>query len=491
LSGRPKATLGSEARRDASGTIQHAERRAEPGDSNRSRGYPQNPQMICRLIYNHILDTNYAISTPAKLPSPIRQESFSMRHFSSIWTALVSLAALLLLLQGCATPPRLAAVPVQDTTRAEIPGIPNARYWVQTDIEPFIRDAIASAQRERAYLARTGHQGPLPPIHFLAVSGGGDDGAFGAGLLVGWTETGTRPEFKGVTGVSTGALIAPFAFLGPDEDKTLREMYTTIGPANILLPRGLLAAITSDGLADNGPLLELISRQVNAEFLARIAREYQEKGRLLLIGTTNLDARRGVIWNMGEIAMAARDNPKALDLFRKIMLASAAIPGAFPPTMIDVEVNGKPYQEMHVDGGTQAQVFLYPPRMFDLIRQEGAKIPPRARSVYIIRNARLDPDWASVERSTLTIAGRAISSLIQSQGLGDLYRIYLTAQQDRLDYNLAYIGADFNAEHKEDFDTAYMRALFDYGYQLGRKGYPWQKTPPGLPSPRVNNRDSK
>lgn len=148
--------------------------------------------------------------------------------------------------------------------------------------------------------------------------------------------------------------------------------------------------------------------------------------------------------------------------------------------MIDVEVDGKPYQEMHVDGGAQAQVFLYPPRMFDFIRQQGVKVLPRARSAYIIRNARLDPDWAMVERSTLTIAGRAISSLIQTQGLGDLYRIYLTAQQDNLDYNLAYIGADFNAEHKEDFDTAYMRALFDYGYQLGRKGYPWQKAPPGM-----------
>ena len=403
-----------------------------------------------------------------------------MHQRSSIWTIFLSLIALLLLLQGCATPPRLAAVPLQDTTRAEIPGIPNARYWVQTDLEPFIRDAIASTQREKAYLARTGHQGPLPPINFLAVSGGGDDGAFGAGLLIGWTETGTRPEFKGVTGVSTGALIAPFAFLGPEEDAKLREVYTTIGPANILKPRGLLAALTSDGLADNSPLFELISRHINAEFLARIAQEYQEKGRMLLIGTTNLDARRGIIWNMGEIAMAARDNPKALELFRKIMLASAAIPGAFPPMMIDVEVNGKPYQEMHVDGGAMAQVFLYPPRMFDRIRQEGVKIAPRARSVYIIRNARLDPDWATVERSTLTIVGRAISSLIQSQGLGDLYRIYLTAQQDRLDYNLAYIGADFNAEHKDDFDNAYMRVLFDYGYQLGRKGYPWQKTPPGL-----------
>ena len=148
--------------------------------------------------------------------------------------------------------------------------------------------------------------------------------------------------------------------------------------------------------------------------------------------------------------------------------------------MIDVEVNGQPYQEMHVDGGAQAQVFLYPPRLFDLIRQQGVKVAPRERSVYIIRNARLDPDWAAVERSTLTIAGRAISSLIQTQGLGDLYRIYATAQQDGLDYNLAYIGADFNAEHKEDFDATYMRALFDYGYQLGRKGYPWQKTPPGM-----------
>jgi hypothetical protein len=401
-----------------------------------------------------------------------------MRHCSLIRMTFVFLATLLLLLQGCATPTRLAAVPVQDTTRAEIPGVPNARYWVDTDIEPFIRDAIASAQRERDYLARTGHQGPLPPIHFLAISGGGDDGAFGAGLLVGWTETGTRPEFRGVTGISTGALIAPFAFLGPEYDDELRTVYTTIGPPDVLKPRGPLAALTSDGMADNSPLFELISRHVNAEFLARIATEY-EKGRLLLIGTTNLDARRPVIWNMGAIAAAARDNPEALDLFRRIMLASAAIPGAFPPTLFDVEVDGQPHQEMHVDGGAMAQVFLYPPRMFDLMRQQGKKVPERARSVYVIRNARLDPEWATVQRSTLSIAGRAVSSLIQTQGLGDLYRIYSTAQRDGLDYNLAYIGADFNTPRKEDFDNEYMRALFDYGYQLGRKGYPWHKTPPG------------
>jgi hypothetical protein len=148
----------------------------------------------------------------------------------------VFLAILLLLLQGCAAPTRLAAVPVQDTTRAEIPGVPNARYWVDTDIEPFIRDAIASAQREGDYLARTGHQGPLPPIHFLAISGGGDDGAFGAGLLVGWTETGTRPEFRGVTGISTGALIAPFAFLGPEyDDVCTNGVWSCVLPDDVLL----------------------------------------------------------------------------------------------------------------------------------------------------------------------------------------------------------------------------------------------------------------
>jgi predicted acylesterase/phospholipase RssA len=160
---------------------------------------------------------------------------------------------------------------------------------------------------------------------------------------------------------------------------------------------------------------------------------------------------------MGAIARAARDNPQALDLFRRILLASAAIPGAFPPTMIAVEVNGKPHEEMHVDGGTSRQLFLYPVNLRDAAQQEHIRVfAERPRKAYLIRNARLDPDWASVERSTLTIAGRAISSLIQTQGVGDLYRLSLLAQKDRLDFNLAYIGADFTAEHQEDFDTKYM-----------------------------------
>ena len=396
----------------------------------------------------------------------------------------VLLAALLLLLQGCAIPSRLSAVPVKETTRAEIPGIPNARFWVDADLNPLIREALTEFEREEVEWLREGQRDPLPPAHYLAISGGGDNGAFGAGLLVGWTQAGDRPTFKLVTGVSTGALIAPFAFLGPEYDETLRAVYTQVTPQDIATPRGLLAAITSDAIADNQPLFRLISKYFTQNLLARIAQEHQ-KGRMLFIGTTNLDARRPVVWNMGAIAEAAANHPQALELFRRILLASAAIPGEFPPVMFDVEVDGQPYQEMHVDGGAMRQVFLYPANLSDTARQEGREVfAQRVRKAYVIRNARLDPDWATVERSTLTIVGHAISALIQTQGIGDLYRLYLLAQKDGLDFNLAYIGADFTVEHQEDFDQKFMRELFDYGYQLGKKGYPWQKAPPGLTMPK-------
>ena len=197
----------------------------------------------------------------------------------------------------------------------------------------------------------------LPPVNYLAVSGGGDNGAFGAGLMNGWTETGTRPEFKMVTGVSTGALIAPFAFLGSDYDATLREVYTTMTPEKVYRARGFSAALYDDAMADTTPLSQVIAGYADQKMFDAIAREYQ-KGRLLMIGTTDLDAQRPVIWNIG--ALAASGHPGALDLFRKILRASAAIPGAFQPVLIDVEIDGRKYQEMHVDGGAIAQLFLYP-----------------------------------------------------------------------------------------------------------------------------------
>ena len=395
----------------------------------------------------------------------------------SALATLIGLAAVILA-SGCASPTRLDAVPENLQNQAQIPGLEGVRYRIGNpdDQAEMARESMASFEREQAHLAASGHKGPLPPAVYLAISGGGDHGAFGAGLLNGWTATGNRPTFKLVTGVSTGALAAPFAFMGPAYDAMLKEVYTTISAKDIVEPRGILAALTDDAMADNKPLLNLIKKYVNRELLDGIAAEYA-KGRILLVGTTDLDARRGIIWNMTKIATIK--DPKALELFQTLLVASAAIPGAFPPTLIDVEVGGKPYQEMHVDGGATAQVFVYPPSLNikESARKHGIV---RERRAYIIRNSRLDPDWAQVERGAMPIAGRAISSLIQTQGLGDLYRIYLTTQRDGVDYNLAYIPASFNAPHREEFDTEFMRQLYALGYDMAAKGYPWQKGPPGF-----------
>lgn len=390
------------------------------------------------------------------------------------------IAAVLLLVQGCASgPTRLEAVPYALTAKAEIPGMPGVRYVAGGDMTEFTRVGLEALRREQEYLAKQGYKGPMPPAVYVAISGGGDNGAFTAGLMNGWTATGTRSEFKLVTGISTGALIAPFAFLGPKYDATLKEVYTTISPKDVLEPRSLLGGFFSDAMADNAPLWKLTRKSVNEDMLKAIAAEYA-KGRFLLIATADLDARRPIIWDMGKIATYG--GQKALDLFVSVMIASASIPGGFPPTMIEVEVDGKRYQEMHVDGGVMAQVFAYPAgiRINEVVAAAGVT---RERTLYVIRNAKLDPDWAHVERKTMSIAGRAVASLIHSQGIGDLYRIYATAQRDGVDFNLTFIPSTFNVPHKEEFDNEYMRQLYDVGYDFAVKGLPWIKVPPGFAPP--------
>jgi predicted acylesterase/phospholipase RssA len=360
--------------------------------------------------------------------------------------------------------------------QAVIPGVPEVRYRVGFDTDKLMSEAKESMRKELAWRARDDVPDLPPTVNFLAISGGGDNGAFGAGLLNGWTKAGTRPEFKLVTGVSTGALIAPFAFLGSEYDSYLEDFYTKTVPKDILIKRPLYSILTSDSLSDNSPLWLRVEDEVTRELLDAIAAEY-EKGRLLAVGTVDLDARQGYIWNMGKIA--SNPDPRALDLFRAIIIASAAIPGAFSPVMIDVEAGGEAYQEMHVDGGTLAQVFVYPPsvNVKQLAREAGTG---RERVLYILRNSRLDPEWASVDRRVMSIAQRAIASLIHSQGLGDLYRIYLTTRKDDVDYNLAFIPPTFKEPHRELFDTEYMRALYKTAYDMALEGYPWAKGPPGF-----------
>lgn len=398
--------------------------------------------------------------------------------------ACLAMAISLITVTACSAPERGPAVPQADTARAVPLGISNARFFADGDPKPLIQEALRALEREEAALrtaitARPGRTGMnLPPVNYLAVSGGGDNGAFGAGLLNGWTETGTRPEFKMVTGVSTGALIAPFAFLGSDYDAALREVYTTMTPEKVYRPRRLLAAaLFDDAMADTAPLAQVIEGYANQKMFDAIAREYQ-KGRMLLIGTTDLDAQRPVIWNIG--ALAASGHPGALDLFRKILRASAAIPGAFPPVLIDVELDGRKYQEMHVDGGAIAQLFLYPASLD--VSKSGVR---RVRHAYIIRNARLDPDYAASERRTLSIAGRAINTMLAASGQNDVLRTYFITLRDGVGYNLAYIGADFKAPKTSEFDQVYMNALYQYGYRQAKSGQAWHKAPPGLEAPTM------
>ncbi|MGO9603541.1 MAG: patatin-like phospholipase family protein [Candidatus Binataceae bacterium] len=411
------------------------------------------------------------------MKSPAPSTSDAVHNRPSDLNAQLGEAWLTRLVGWCFGYRREAPAPEDLTEHVTVLGIPNARFWADSQGAALAKEAEKALDRERTALAKQeGWDGRLPPAHFLAISGGSDDGSFGAGLICGWSDTATMPVFKLVTGVSTGAMIAPFAFLGPSYMGVLRTVYTKIGPADVLKRRGVHSAVFGEALADTTPLYGLITRYINEQALAQIAAEYN-KGRLLLIGTASLDAQRPVIWNIGAIADSGR--PGALELIRKVILGSASIPGAFPPIMIDLEADGHRYQEMNVDGGVVSQAFLYPMDLGMRVDLRSKELG-RERHGYIIRNSRLDPEWASVNRRFLTISGRAIATMIHYIGYNDLVRIYNTAKHDGIDYNLAYIEPDFPNIKHEKFDPSYMNALFDLAYEKGRGGFPWRKAPPIL-----------
>jgi predicted patatin/cPLA2 family phospholipase len=380
-----------------------------------------------------------------------------------------------LLMSGCATSYKRNPLPEAYGDIAQIPYIPYARFWgdkvpswLQEKIDD-IKEEIRQSESDTKYISSD----------YLAISGGGANGAFGAGMLVGWTTAGSRPEFRVVSGISTGAIIAPFAFLGPRYDAQLKKLFTTISTKDILEKRSLFSILTADSASDTTPLREMLEDVIDVKVLEDIVVEH-DKGRRLLIGTTNLDANRPVIWNIGIIAKSGA--PNALKLVRKILLASASIPGLFPPVYIEVEADSHRYDEIHVDGGTSSQVFLYPASldMRWMMRQVGLKGKSR---IFVIRNSRIEPDWKTIKPKIFPILNRSISSLIRTQGIGDLYRIYLSAQRDGMDYNVAFIPSDFKEEPKEEFDPEYMGKLFDLGYEMAQNGFQWKKTPPGFEPP--------
>ncbi len=373
-------------------------------------------------------------------------------------------------LSACSTFSNRVAVPESLTANAIVPSLTDVRFYA--DAPPLSNAqlkqiAIPLKQRMRA------HPDKNRTLDILSLSGGGSDGAFGAGLLNGWSQSGKRPKFDVVTGVSTGAIIAPFAFLGPAYDPQLKEIYTTLSTKQVLQANILSGLFGGPALTDNSGLITMIAKYATHDLLNKIGQEHL-KGRFLLIGTSDLDSQRGIIWDIGKLANS--NHPQKLKLFRKIILASTSIPGAFPPVRFDVEANGKTYTELHVDGGISSQVFLYPssfsPRRLDALL--GIK---RKRRVFVIRNSTVTPQYDVTEAKLLEISTRSISTLIKNQGIGDLYRVYALAKRDGLDYNLAYVPPSFTLKKQDVFDTKYMQALYKVGEQMGRTGNFWHKSP--------------
>jgi hypothetical protein len=329
-----------------------------------------------------------------------------------------------------------------DQAVAIIPGIPDARFW---------------ADSEKDFLAVL----PATPGPWLALSTGGGDGAFGAGLLNGWSESGKRPEFSVVTGVSTGALMAPYAFVGAAQDPGLKRAYTEYNAGDIFED-----VKTPESLVDTWPLKRLIAKEVTPELLAQVA-EAHKRGRRLLVATTNLDAQRGTVWNMG--AIAAKGDDAALKLFRDVLAASTAIPGLFPPVMIDVEVNGKKTQEMHADGGLSGQVFVAPESILNT--SSTTRLP--ASELYLIANNRLTPEFQTTERSLIFVFGHAIAVGVQSMLRMNIDRAYGMAKRNGIPFYLSYPALGADQQGKGAFDPEFMRGLFENGVARGKSAQPF------------------
>jgi predicted acylesterase/phospholipase RssA len=326
----------------------------------------------------------------------------------------------------------------QDQQSAEIPGFPGVRFWASSDED--YRRAI-----------------PTKPGPWLALSSGAEDGAYGAGFLSGWNSAGTRPEFAVITGVSTGALLGVYAFAGSKYNGVLQAISTSMNASDIFEIRA-----TPESLLDTWPLQRLVEKNVTAELLADVAAQYR-RGRRLFVVTTNLDAGRAMVWDMG--AIADKGGEQALELFRKVLLASASIPAAFPPTLIEAEVNGRRFLEMHVDGGVNGPIYVAPESY--LLSTSGRQLP--MLQLNIVMNGKVTTEFSKTERSTAIILARSFSLALKLGARAELFLLEQAAQRDGVDLNVVMVEPDFYKKERGAFDPEYMRALFDHGFKKGRK----------------------
>jgi predicted patatin/cPLA2 family phospholipase len=368
-----------------------------------------------------------------------------------------SVLNVVLILAGCGSLPRTPYT-VADAASSQVLDLTELRNYTDEPASSFLKET---------------HEGSSKgAVTYLALSGGGADGAYGAGVLNGWTAAGTRPKFTVVSGVSTGALIAPFAFLGSAYDATLRDVYTT-GIAESLIDKpNIINIFFRSGLFENARLRELVAGYVDQRMLAAIAAEHA-KGRGLFIVTTNLDTQRTVIWDMGRIA--AIGSPQALSLFRDVVAASASIPVVFAPVLIDAEANGHHFQEMHADGGVTEPVLTLPEAF---LLRNGALTRGLRMNIYILINNTVERDFQLVPNSTIDIAARASASVTKTQTRSILYETFKFARRNNFGFNLTYIDKNLLPSGRSGFETKYMRGLYQYGYDKAKSGDFWAKAPP-------------
>lgn len=364
------------------------------------------------------------------------------------------LLPLSLALGGCATwPDRIPRLEAQ-AEAAQLPGFESVRYWA--DAPP----ATFAAMREEMAISAPERRADT----LLALSGGADDGAYAAGLLKGWSDSGERPQFSIVSGVSTGALIAPFAFLGSEYDESLRAFYTEISRKDIYRQRGIAGLLTQPSVADAAPLAELIAANIDGAILDAIALEH-DSGRRLLVQTTNLDAGRGMIWDMGAIARSS--DPRRLELFRSVLLASASVPGLFAPVMIEVSNGAASFSEMHVDGAVTAGFLAVPESMAISGKMRAGAGQDR---IFIILNGRLRPQYETVGPSTFAIIERALDTVLSAYDRASLANVQHFAASNDIGFAISYIGPEFDVETEELFSQPYMNALYEHGIERGRTG---------------------
>ncbi|MGD8255885.1 MAG: patatin-like phospholipase family protein [Syntrophobacterales bacterium] len=389
------------------------------------------------------------------------------------WAALF--CTVLFVLTSCASK-RVAPPPAGKTFQVPWGAVPLER-WDPTVEKTFERDLIEGAKIRLRELRKEAGGKPIT-VRGLALSGGGSHGAYGAGVLIGWTDAGTRPEFDVVTGISTGALTATAVFLGPEYDDTLR-MYTRVTNRDIFKPRGLLAVLTEDSMYSAEPLRALIAKEIDEGVLQAVAREHA-RGRRLFIGTVNLDAQAFTIWDMGLIASS--DRPDRLERYRDVILASASVPVLFPPVYIPVEVDGESYRQMHVDGGAREMIF-YPEFIQDFdkaIAEAGLSRSEVRAEIYVLYNGRAAArgTYEPLPPRALSVMEEFVRTLMRKNTTSSIYQIWVRGLIHNMDIHLTDIPPEYkDLQNDMEFNPDDMKRLFEYGYNRSVNGEAWWTQP--------------